>query len=57
MAVDGVFEDFYALLKCVFIRNEGVLQNIFPHVLICVLEPLFSGPPIRLLYGVAEAGT
>ena len=45
MAVNGVFEDFYVLLKCVFIRNEGVLQNIFPNVLICVLEPLLAGPP------------
>ena len=49
MAVNGVFEDFYALLTCAFIRNEGVLQNIFPDVLICVLEPLLAGPPIRLL--------
>ena len=58
MAVNGVFEDFYVLLKCVFIRNEGVLQNIFPDVLICVLEPLLAGPPYSPFgYGVAEAGT
>ena len=46
MTVNGVVEDFHVLLKCVFIRNEGVLQNIFPNVLICVLEPLLAGPPL-----------
>ena len=40
MAVNGIFEYFH-VLKCIFIRNEGVLQN----VLICVLEPLLAGPP------------
>ena len=45
MAVNGVFEDFHVLLKCVFIGTEGVLQNIFSNVLTCALEPLLAGPP------------
>ena len=44
MAVHGVLEDFYVLLKCVSIRNEGVLQNSFPNELICALEPLLAAP-------------
>ena len=49
MAVIGGFEDFHVLLNCVLTRNEGVLQNILPNVLIGVLAQLLTGLPIRPL--------
>ena len=60
IAVVGGFENFNVLLNCVLTRNKGVLQNILPDVSTCVLAPLLTGPPIRVLsvgYGVTNAGT